>query len=243
MVQTALRAVREPIFERDCVAHSYGFRPHRGGKDALRRVVDLLKAGYSWGVDADLKSYFDTIPHAALLDRVREADDFVILCRNQAEARQALARGQSWTAPAGLKLPPAKTRIVDATQPGGCDFLGYPFERGTRWPRRKSLEKRKDRLRAKPRRTNGQSLAVIITNLNRTLRGWFAYFQHSHPPTLVSLDQWLRTRLRSILRQRRRQRGRARGADHQRWSNAFFAACGLFSLVTAHTTACQSSGR
>ena len=72
VVQAALRAVLEPIFERDFAAQSYGFRPNRGGKEALRRVDALLKAGYSWVVDADLKSYFDTIPHAALLDRMRE---------------------------------------------------------------------------------------------------------------------------------------------------------------------------
>ncbi len=63
VVQAALRAVLEPIFERDFAAQSYGFRPNRGCKDALRRVDTLLKAGYSWVVDADLKSYFDTIPH------------------------------------------------------------------------------------------------------------------------------------------------------------------------------------
>jgi RNA-directed DNA polymerase len=72
VVQAALRAVLEPIFERDFAAQSYGFRPNRGCKDALRRVDDLLKAGYQWVVDADLKSYFDTIPHAALLARVKE---------------------------------------------------------------------------------------------------------------------------------------------------------------------------
>src|SRR5208282_5689050 len=72
VVQAALRAVLEPIFERDFAAHSYGFRPNRGCKDALRRVDALLKAGYSWVVDADLKSHFDTIPHSALLARVRE---------------------------------------------------------------------------------------------------------------------------------------------------------------------------
>ena len=65
VVQAALRAVLEPIFERDFAAQSYGFRPNRGCKDALRRVDSLLKAGYHWVVDADLKSYFDTIPHAA----------------------------------------------------------------------------------------------------------------------------------------------------------------------------------
>ena len=54
--------VLEPIFERDFAEQSYGFRPGRGCKDALRRVDELLKAGYTWVVDADLKSYFDTIP-------------------------------------------------------------------------------------------------------------------------------------------------------------------------------------
>ena len=59
IVQTALRAVLEPIFERDFAEHSYGFRPGRGCKDALRRVDHLLHHGYTWVVDADLKSYFD----------------------------------------------------------------------------------------------------------------------------------------------------------------------------------------
>jgi RNA-directed DNA polymerase len=67
VVQTALRMVMEPIFERDFAAHSYGFRPERGCKDALRRVAELLDAGYVHIVDADLKSYFDTIPKDRLL--------------------------------------------------------------------------------------------------------------------------------------------------------------------------------
>ena len=70
IVQTALRHVIEPIFERDFAPQSYGFRPGRGCKDALRRVEQLLQEGRVWVVDADLKSYFDTIPHVALLERV-----------------------------------------------------------------------------------------------------------------------------------------------------------------------------
>src|SRR5258707_12067250 len=62
VVQTAPRMVMEPIYEKDFAAHSYGFRPGRGCKDALRRVTGLLAAGYVHIVDADLKSYFDTIP-------------------------------------------------------------------------------------------------------------------------------------------------------------------------------------
>src|SRR2546429_1182081 len=72
VVETALRNVMEPIFERDFAEHSYGFRPRRGSKDALRRVDHLLKAGYTWVVDADLQSYFDTIPKQKLLERVAE---------------------------------------------------------------------------------------------------------------------------------------------------------------------------
>lgn len=72
VVQSALRAVIEPIFERDFAAHSYGFRPGRGCKDALREVDRLLRAGNLYVVDADLKSYFDTIPHGRLIKQVEE---------------------------------------------------------------------------------------------------------------------------------------------------------------------------
>jgi len=72
VVQTAMRYALEPIFERDFATHSYGFRPGRGCKDALRRVNKLLKAGYTYVVDADLKSYFDTIPHDRLMSRIEE---------------------------------------------------------------------------------------------------------------------------------------------------------------------------
>jgi RNA-directed DNA polymerase len=67
VVQTALRMVIEPIFELEFAEHSYGFRPKRGCKDALRRVDELLKSGFTHIVDADLKSYFDTIPHDRLM--------------------------------------------------------------------------------------------------------------------------------------------------------------------------------
>jgi RNA-directed DNA polymerase len=307
VVQTALRNVLEPIFEKDFAQQSYGFRPNRGCKDALRRVTDLLTHGNTWVVDADLKSYFDTIPHAplmahveekisdgaviALLERylkqdvmeamerwtpdegtpqgaivspmlsniyldpldhemerqgiemVRYADDFVILCQSQAEAETALETVRQWTIQAGLQLHPTKTRIVDATQKGGFDFLGYHFERSMRWPRQKSLHKFKDTIRANTKRNNGQSLPMIINDVNRMLGGWYEYFKHSHFTTFSPLDGWLRMRLRSILRRRSGRRGRGRGKDHQRWTNAFFSEHGLFSLMAAHELARQSCRR
>ena len=112
-----------------------------------------------------------------------------------------------------------------------------------RWPRRKSERKFRDTIRAQTRRTHGQSLAATLVDLNRTLGGWFEYFQHSHKTTFATLDGWVRMRLRSILRRWRGGKGPGRGADQQRWSHAYFAERGLFSLVTAHATACQSSRR
>lgn len=70
IVQTALKMVLEPIFEAQFRPGSYGFRPGRGCKDALRAVDGLLKEGYSFVVDADLKSYFDTIRHDRLMEQV-----------------------------------------------------------------------------------------------------------------------------------------------------------------------------
>jgi len=307
VVQTALTMAIEPIFERDFAPHSYGFRPGRGCKDALRRVQQLLDRGLTWIVDADLSSYFDTIPHEPLMRRVREkvadgsllrhieaylgqqvmeeaaswtpeggtpqgailspllsniyldpldrlmaeagiemvryADDFVILCASREHAEQALERVQAWTAQAGLGLHPDKTRIVDATGKGGFDFLGYHFERGYRWPRKKSLKKFKDAIAAETRRANGQSLPEIIERVNRRVQGWFEYFKHGHPTTFPRLDGWIRMRLRSILRKRQGKRGRGRGSDHQRWPNAFFAERGLFSMTTARRLALQSARR
>jgi RNA-directed DNA polymerase len=124
-----------------------------------------------------------------------------------------------------------------------ADFLGYHFERGYRWPRSKSLGKFKDTLRTQTRRTNGTSLAVMVATLNPVLRGWYAYFCHSHDTTFAPLDQWLRMRLRSIFRKRHGRRGRGRGYNHVRWPNAFFTAAGLVSLVDARAAARHSAWR
>ncbi len=103
IVQTALRYVLEPIFERDFAEHSYGFRPNRGCKDALRRVDVLLKSGYTHVVDADLKSYFDTIPHRPLMGRVEDKiADGRVLDLIEAFLSQGVMDGiETWTPTAG----------------------------------------------------------------------------------------------------------------------------------------------
>jgi RNA-directed DNA polymerase len=72
VVQTALLHVLEPIFDATFSPYSYGFRHGRGCHHALERVEELLAAGYRYVVDADLKSYFDTIPKTRLMARLRE---------------------------------------------------------------------------------------------------------------------------------------------------------------------------
>lgn len=298
VVQKALQATLEPIFEREFAEQSYGFRPGRGCRDALRRVEQLLHAGNHWVVDADLQSYFDTIPHEPLMARVEEkiadgrvlellraylkqgvldelrewspetgtpqgavispllaniylhpldhllawagielvryADDIVLLCRSEAEAERALGLMREWTARAGLRLHPDKTKIVDATQSEGFEFLGYHFRQGQKWPRKKSLKKLKDTVRAKTKRNHGQSLRAIIEEVNRTTRGWFEYFKYSHRYTFDRLDPFIRTRLRSILRQRDGKRGPTTGAENARYPNAYLRAQGLWGLAHAY---------
>lgn len=297
IVQTALKLVIEPIFEVKFSQTSYGFRPGRGCKDALREVDQLIEQGYTFVVDADLESYFDTIPHAQLMHRVEErisdgrvlalvrafldqevlrglerwmpmagtpqgavispllaniylhpldalmssrgyrmvryADDFVVLCQSRKEAEAALEEIRRWVAENGLRLSPTKTHLGDCRQRGdGFEFLGYRFEAGRRWVRKKSMDRFKDKIRAKTGRTRGDSLQRIVTDLNRTLRGWFEYFKHADHCTFGPLDKFIRRRLRTLLlKQKSGRSGVALNRTaHRLWPNSFFAQAGLLAL-------------
>lgn len=70
IVQTALRNVIEPIFEKEFDPNSYGFRPKRGCHDALAEIERLLASGYHDVVDVDLRKYFDSIPKPGIMDEV-----------------------------------------------------------------------------------------------------------------------------------------------------------------------------
>ncbi len=303
IVQTALKFALEPIFEAGFQESSHGFRPGRGCKDALREVDGLLKEGYTFVVDADLESYFDSIPHGPLMRLVEEkvsggrvlslvsafleqdvlkglerwtptagtpqgavvspllaniyldpldarmaglgyrmvryADDFVVLCKSREDAEAALDEIRSWTAAHGLKLHPKKTRLGDCRIAGeGFDFLGYRFEAGRRWVRKKSLAKLKDKIREKTRRTSGASLGMAVAALNPVLKGWFEYFKHAYRTEFTSLDGFIRRRLRAMLRKQDKRPSAGKSPeDHRRWPNAYFAKAGLLALTEAWTEA------
>lgn len=112
IVQTAVKLVIEPIFEARFLDTSYGFRPQRSAKDALREVDALLKEGYTHVVDADLERCFDTIPHEPLLARLAEciSDGRVLQLIEQWLKQDIMAGLQRWTptggTPQGAVLSP-----------------------------------------------------------------------------------------------------------------------------------------
>ena len=294
VVQAAVLQEIEPLFEGCFTDNSYGFRPGRGAKDALRVVVSLLQSGYVHVVDADIKAYFDTIPHEPLLklvgmevhdervirliqtfleagvmedeallylpeegtpqggvispllanvylnpldqammkhglEMIRYADDFVVLCHSRKEAEAALDMVDEEVTAAGLTLHPAKTHIVDVSQPADSfEFLGYHFEQDRRRPREKSVAKLVESVRAKTTRRRQGSMEEIIQDINKVLEGWFEYFRHSTEAQVFhDLDLWVAGRLRNVMRRRRRA-GRAR--CHDLWPDVYFIDQGLFSL-------------
>ena len=179
--------------------------------------------------------YLDPLDHLMIQqgkEMVRYADDFVILCESRQEAEATLEKVRQWMKEAGLSLHSEKTRIVEATQGGSFEFLGWHFERGYKWPREKSCQKLKEAIRSKTPRSNARSMRRIIAEVNRTLRGWGNYFRGGVRNVPEKCDQWVRMRLRSILRKRDKRKGRGRGRDHNRYPNAWFAERGLISLIT-----------
>jgi RNA-directed DNA polymerase len=117
VVQAAIVNVIEPIFESGFAKHSYGFRPGRGCKDALRRVDSLLQQGYVHVVDADLKGYFDSIPHDRLMARLetRIADGAVLRLIESFLKASILDDASQWTpdegAPQGAVLSPLLSNV------------------------------------------------------------------------------------------------------------------------------------
>jgi len=162
---------------------------------------------------------------------VRYADDVVALCQSREEAEQVLEYVREVLSGLGLTLSPEKTRIVHLDE--GFDYLGWHYQGQQRWPRKKSVDKLRHRMRALTRRNRPGSLQSICAELAPVQRGWFNFFrQGNSQPTFHQLDGWLRRRLRSLLRRRTKRRGISPGGrDHQRWPNSYFAQQGFFSLL------------
>lgn len=264
VVQTAIRLVIEPIFETKFKSHSYGFRPNRGSKDALREVDRFLKAGYTHVVDADLKAYFDSIPHEKLMQEVRRyiADGRLLELIERFLGQDIMEGLSRWTpeagTPQGAVISPLLANLYlhpvdEAMGAAGFQMIRYADDFVIMYrdesEASKALHQVQQLIVERALVLHPEKTRVVDTtlpvNVNRTLTGWFEYFKHSHKWTFPALDGWIRRCLRSILRKRSKgSKGISGNMDHVRWPNKFFREQPvLFSLVDAHMKLLQSSTR
>lgn len=178
---------------------------------------------------------------------VRYADDFVVMCRTQAQAERALARAGAILSGLGLTLHPDKTKVVDLRQGRqGFDFLGCHFRARMsgrlweqtrrrvyylhRWPSQRAMK----RLRAKVKALTGrnrchQDIREIIAMINPILRGWGAYFRTGNAADkFTSVDRYVERRLRALLVKRHGRNLHAGRADA--WTREWFEGHGLYRL-------------
>jgi RNA-directed DNA polymerase len=179
---------------------------------------------------------------------VRYADDFVVLCRSQAQARAALVAAGEILGGLGLELHPDKTRVVDLGEGReGFDFLGWHFrarvsgrllERGIRryylqrWPSQRAMK----RIRAKVKARTGRNrvgikdIRVVIDELNPILRGWGNYFRTGNASDkFIEIDRYVAWRLKRLMIKRKGRNLRAGQAD--RWTAHWLKDMGLHRLM------------
>ncbi len=143
----------------------------------------------------------------------RFADDWVVTCASAAEARAAIAAALRILSELGVQLHPQKTRVVHVQR--GFEFLGYLVRRGKQlqlppskivtgaksrglyaYPREKSIQRFKDRVRQLTRRGVPLKTNDLIEQLNPVLRGWGHYYKRAHVRTLFNkLDHWIERRI------------------------------------------------
>ncbi|WP_405540950.1 group II intron reverse transcriptase/maturase [Streptomyces antimycoticus] len=125
---------------------------------------------------------------------VRYADDFVVLCHSEEEARQVRARLVDWLNPRGLCFNEEKTKIVHLAE--GFDFLGFNVRRTkgkliTR-PSSTACKRLRERLRTEMRNLQGSNIEAVLRRLVPIVRGWAAYYRTvASTTTFASLDRYM----------------------------------------------------
>jgi group II intron reverse transcriptase/maturase len=321
VVQMATKLVVEPIFEADFLPCSHGFRPKRSPTAALEAIRKASNRGHNLVVDADIRSFFDSIDQPTLItlveqrisdrrvvklirkwleagvmqdgairetlagtpqggvispllaniylhafDRywqaeckhlgelVRYADDFVVMCRTESAAKEALRRVRDKLAELKLELHPDKTRLVDVRNGrGSFVFLGCTFRKKRsilraphlhfmqRWPSPRAMKRIRDRVHdlTDSRRSGAKDVKEIITSLNPVLRGWANYFRTGNADVKFNqVDDYVHERLVRWLWRRGGQRTRFRAS---KWPHDRLFAMGLYRLRTRVRYPAQAS--
>lgn len=282
VAQEVVRLLLSPLFERVFHEDSYGFRPDRNCHMAVDKVLELHRLGYTCVLDADIKGFFDNLPHQVimagvaaevadgnilnLVERflkagvmeegefqpttvgtpqggvispllanialnsldwqlhnagyrfVRYADDFVVLCKTEAQVQEAHALVQAHLTSLGLTLSAEKTKLTKFRE--GFAFLGFDISAWSVAMRPKAVEKFKTKVRElTPRHHNLDQ--TVLQKLNSVIRGTANYFATSFSQVgdlFRGLDRWIRMRLRCMKykRKSRADNGRLRLANFRR---------------------------
>jgi group II intron reverse transcriptase/maturase len=174
---------------------------------------------------------------------VRYADDFVVLCRTEAQAREALRRVGLILQHLGLEAHPEKTRLVALEGgTGSFEFLGCRLKKCRsvrypgrlylqRWPSPRSMTQLRARIRelTDARYSGVKDVRVVIARLNPVLRGWGNYFRTGNATLKFNqVDHYVRQRLGLLLA--RRHGLRYRHGAISRWSFDWFRGLGLYRL-------------
>jgi RNA-directed DNA polymerase len=174
---------------------------------------------------------------------IRYADDGVVLCRTEAQAREALWRVGVILTRLKLTLHPTKTQVVyvgDGRQ--GFNFLGFHCRKVTSWkyrhkrylqywPSRRAMQRVRDRIKAitASRHRLPEPIQPIVAEVNRVVRGWGAYFRVGNSARkLNAVDDYVHERLARFLA---KKTGRG-GHPRRRFTWAFFAKLGVYQLGT-----------
>jgi group II intron reverse transcriptase/maturase len=173
---------------------------------------------------------------------VRYADDFIVLCPTRRRAEEAQRRATVILARLGLKLHPAKTRIVCLTRgEQGFDFLGFHHHkvesrkwRGKyylrRWPSKRAMASIRGKVRAETdRRHVGLSIESVAARLSQVLRGWSGYFRYGHSEEkFISIDSYVHERLALFASKKYGLPGRNWA---RRFTPAWFKSIGVYRLA------------
>ena len=171
----------------------------------------------------------------------RYCDDWLIVCHSRREAEEALASARAvLEGELGLRIHPDKTRIVHITQ--GFEFLGYKIKQGKgmnykkgkpdlyAYPRDRSIEHFKNRVRQITNRRNPKTLEGLLDELNPVIRGWGMYYRRAHVRRLFNrLSRWIIRRIWSWRYKRWRNIGWKRLPERQLYGE--FGLVNLLQLI------------